>query len=236
MEEVEVDAERDAVDVAGPDAIELGAGELRGAHHRVVSRGGPCVRDVRGGTRPGTRHRLREKPIETLVRDHHRHGAPTSGPGTEPTQREPVGDLECVGRQAAQDVGHPTRVGDPVPARPRDGRCGDGDPVDPGREHLLVGAVPRHDERDLMSPLHVAVAELVDGGAQPARPRPVEVGDLHDAHVRSVAPSRRRQVSVRWPGSQHRHNCRAVDGDVAQLIPEKTMCNTGETVKCGMRG
>ncbi len=196
-ERLQVHAQRHQGHVRHGDALELRLREFRCADHDVVIFGGTPVGRVGGAARQRTGQHLTEQPVQPLVRDHHARDITPPRPAPESAQRQPVRHLERVGSQPGQHVGHPPRVGGPVASGPRNRHGGNGDPPHARSERLLTPPRAGHDQHHLVPGGHVSRTQVVQGGAQPARTRPVEVGQLHDAHAPIVAGPRTGQANGR---------------------------------------
>ncbi len=72
MKLIEIHTERHGQHVRRVNPVEFRTGECRRAHHGVVTRGGPAVREVCDGARNAIRKYLSDKTIQAFVRDHHR--------------------------------------------------------------------------------------------------------------------------------------------------------------------
>lgn len=189
----EIDAERHPHHVARPDPVEL-AGRPGGcADHPVVSGGGGRVEPVGQSVDPGpVTGRKPEQAVEGFVGDHQRGDPVPARPPAGPAQGGPVGDLQPVGGQLAQQPAQPDPVEqDPVSPDAGHHRTGQGD--HPALLALLVpGHRPRNHQHRLVPGGPVAPAQLPQRGAQPAGAVGDEIGQSDDPHE---------PLSVRRPGA-----------------------------------
>jgi len=182
VEGFEVDAEWHGDDVRRTDALELRPRETCGAQHSVVVGRRAPVGEVGDPARQRAGQDLAGQPVEPFVGDHHRADPATHAPRSQRAESEPVGHLDGVGSQLFEQPDHRGDRNSPVTSGQRNAKGRESDPAHPGGQPVGGGLRAGDDQPDLVAGRAVLGAESVDRGAQPARPRTVEVGDLDDAH------------------------------------------------------
>ena len=187
MKGPQIHAERHSPDIARADPVELFAGELGGAHHRVVRLRGAAVCHVGQPPRGLRRHHLTEHAVEAFVGDHRAGDISAPSPLPEPTQRQPVGHLDGVGSHGGGNIDHGPHPRHPISPGERNPGSWDGDPHDSGRQLLLGVQWSRNDQRHVVPCRAVTGPELIHRSPEAPGPGAVEVRDLHHSHPRTVS-------------------------------------------------
>ncbi|GAA5134793.1 hypothetical protein GCM10023339_71810 [Alloalcanivorax gelatiniphagus] len=219
-ERLEVDAQRDAYDRAARgvgDLLELAPGVVRGdhdgvdaAHEQPVEQGD---RDLRRGVQAGAEG---EHVVEPLVREQHRADAVAPRPPGDGQEGELVAELDRRRAPLLEHLGDPPRLDD-QPVAAADPRGAELDDVaERGGGARVLGS--RDDEEAPAAGVHVAGAEGAQRGAHPARGRSDEVGELGDAHVRTVP-----QPGERSGGLARRAACRQWAGRIRPVTSPREM-------------
>ena len=132
--------------------------------------------------RQAARKYLSDKAIEAFVGDHHGGHVVPSAPPAEGPQRQPVRDLQRVGRELFEQGRDRPGQHRAIAAGERDQPGGQRDTHDPGRQLVPFGLRARHHQENLVSRGAVLRAEAIHRRPQAPRARAVEVRDLHNPH------------------------------------------------------